>query len=369
MEKTSAYTATGSASAGMSPMRTLGATAALVVTFIVLYIGFVFLRDQNPDTPRLLIAVVAIIWGVGGVALLYFVANMFVESLSSKWTSRLQPYIFVGPAIVLLAWYLAVPTIRTLVDSFKTVEGGVTRFAGLENYQAVFTQRIMIEAWTNNLLWLVIGTTFTVVLGLIIAMLADRSSFERIAKSAIFLPMAISMVGAGVIWKFVFDTNPNIGLLNAAVTGIGGQSQDWIRGIQPYNNLFLILVMVWLQTGFAMVLISAAIKGISEDLLEAARVDGANELTIFFRIIIPSIMGTLVTVTTTTIIFTLKVFDIVMVMTGGQFGTEVIGVRFYKEMFTANNKGFGSAIAIVLLVAVIPVMVYNLREFSKRDSF
>jgi alpha-glucoside transport system permease protein len=369
MEKTTAYTATGSASEGMSIGRTLAATAALVATFVVLYLGFIFLRDSSSDVSRVVIAVVAILWGVGGVGLLYFVANMFVESLTPKWTSRLQPYIFVGPAIALLAWYLAVPTFRTFVQSLYTTEGGVTRFAGIANYQAVFTQRIMIEAWTNNIVWLLVGTTFTVVLGLIIAMLADRSSFERVAKSAIFLPMAISMVGAGVIWKFVFDVNPQIGLFNAAVTGLGGQSQDWIRGIQPYNNLFLILVMVWLQTGFAMVLISAAIKGISEDLLEAARVDGANELTIFFRIIIPSIMGTLVTVTTTTIIFTLKVFDIVMVMTGGQFGTEVIGVRFYKEMFTANNKGFGSAIAIVLLIAVIPVMIYNLREFSKRESF
>ncbi|MEZ4669513.1 MAG: sugar ABC transporter permease [Anaerolineae bacterium] len=209
----------------------------------------------------------------------------------------------------------------------------------------------------------------TVVFGLLIAILADRSSFERVAKSAIFVPMAISMVGAGVIWKFVFDANPNIGLLNSVVTSLGGKSQDWIRQVQPYNNLFLIMVMVWLQTGFAMVLISAAIKGISEDLLEAARVDGANEITIFFRIIIPSISGTLVTVTTTVIIFTLKVFDIVMVMTGGQFGTEVIGVRFYREMFTAGNDGYGSAIAIVLLLAVIPVMIYNLREFSKREVF
>ncbi len=367
MEKTNAYTATGSADSGMSLGRTLTAIASLLVTFVLLYVGFIFLRDS--DAPRLVIALVAIIWGVGGVATLFYVGNMLVESLPGVWTTRIQPYVFVGPAIALLAWYLAFPTVRTLLDSLKTVEGGVERFAGLENYQAVFTQRIMIEAWTNNLVWLIVGTSLTVGLGLLIAMLADRSSFERIAKSAIFVPMAISMVGAGVIWKFVFDVNPEIGLLNSIVTGLGGQAQDWLRQVQPYNNLFLIMVMVWLQTGFAMVLISAAIKGISEDLLEAARVDGANEIVIFFRIIIPSIMGTLVTVTTTTIIFTLKVFDIVMVMTGGQFGTEVIGVRFYKEMFTSGNKGLGSAIAVVLLLAVVPVMVYNLREFSKREAF
>jgi alpha-glucoside transport system permease protein len=214
-----------------------------------------------------------------------------------------------------------------------------------------------------------VGTSLTIGFGLLIAILADRSSFERVAKSFIFMPMAISMVGAGVIWKFVFDVDPNIGLVNAAVVGAGGTNQDWLRLVQPWNNLFLIIVMVWLQTGFAMVLISAAIKGISEDLLEAARVDGANEFIIFSRIIIPSISGTLVTVTTTTVIFTLKVFDIVMVMTGGQFGTEVIGVRFYRELFTIGNQGMGSAIAMVLLLAVIPVMIYNLRQFSKNEAF
>lgn len=367
MEQTTAYSATGSGSSGMSLGRIGIALVGLAVTFALLIAGFIFLRDS--DAPRLIIAVVAIVWGVGGVAALFTMANYLVESFSSKWTAIIQPYIFVGPAVLLLIWYLAAPTLRTFWLSLFTTQGGVSNFAGLNNYAAIINERIMREALVNNIVWLVVGTSLTVGLGLLIAILADRSSFERIAKSAIFMPMAISMVGAGVIWKFVFDVNPNVGLLNAVVTGLGGQPQDWLRQIQPYNNLFLIMVMVWLQTGFAMVLISAAIKGISEDLLEAARVDGANEFTIFFRIIIPSIMGTLITVTTTTIIFTLKVFDIVMVMTGGQFGTEVIGVRFYKEMFTAGNQGYGSAIAIVLLIAVTPVIIYNLRAFSKRETF
>lgn len=367
MEQTTAYSATGSGSSGMSLGRIGIALVGLAVTFALLIAGFVFLRDS--DAPRVIIAVVAIVWGVGGVAALFTMANYLVESLSSKWTAIIQPYIFVGPAVLLLIWYLAAPTLRTFWLSLFTTQGGISTFAGLNNYAAIINERIMREALVNNIVWLVVGTSLTVGLGLLIAILADRSSFERIAKSAIFMPMAISMVGAGVIWKFVFDVNPNVGLLNAVVTGLGGQPQDWLRQIQPYNNLFLIMVMVWLQTGFAMVLISAAIKGISEDLLEAARVDGANEFTIFFRIIIPSIMGTLITVTTTTIIFTLKVFDIVMVMTGGQFGTEVIGVRFYKEMFTSGNQGYGSAIAIVLLIAVTPVIIYNLRAFSKRETF
>jgi alpha-glucoside transport system permease protein len=346
-----------------NPLRLLLTIAMPIVTFLVLYFGFIFLRDSN--APQGIIMIVAIIWGVGGVAALYYVANYLVEQLPGRWAARIQPYIFVGPALALLAWYLAVPTVRTFFLSLYNANS--TQFVGLNNYAAVFTERIMIEAWRNNLLWMIVGTSMTVILGLLIAVLADRSPFENVAKSLIFMPMA--MVGAGVIWNFIYDVNPNIGLLNAAVTGAGGQPQGWLTLVQPWNNLFLIIVMVWLQTGYAMVLISAAIKGIPDELLEAARVDGANEIQIFFRIMLPTIAGTLLTVITTVVIFTLKIFDIVMVMTGGQFGTEVIGVRFYREMFTIGNTGYASAIAIVLLLAVVPVMIYNLRQFSRRETF
>lgn len=339
--------------------------AASVVTLFVLYQGFFFLRDS--EAPQIIITVVAIVWGVGGIAALYYIANWLVEQLSIKWMQRLQPFIFVGPAIALLSWYLAIPTFRTLWLSFFDARS--ENFVGMSNYGEIFTSRIMLEALRNNIAWVLIGTTLTVVLGLLIAILADRSTFENVAKALIFMPMAISMVGAGVIWKFVYDVNPDVGLLNSLVTGSGGEARDWLRLVQPGNNLFLIIVMVWLQTGFAMVLLSAAIKGISNDMLEAARVDGANEIQIFFRIIIPNISGTLMTVITTVVIFTLKIFDIVIVMTGGNFGTDVIGVRFYREMFTNRNAGYGAAIAIVLLIAVIPVMFYNLREFGKREVF
>lgn len=341
------------------------AVALVLVAFVALYAGFVFLRD-NQASP-IVTAVFAIFWGVGGVLLLFWVGNNFVENLPHGWSTRLQPFIFVGPAVALLAWYLAVPTVRTLVLSLQDARS--LNFVGLKNYTDIFSSRIMQEAFTNNLLWMVVGTTLVVAFGLLIAILADRSSFESPAKALIFLPLAISMVGAGIIWKFIYDFNPNIGMLSAVVSSAGGEPQDWLRQVQPWNNLFLIVVMVWLQTGYAMVLFSAAIKGIPDELLEAARVDGAGEITIFFRIIVPSISGTIVVVVTTVIIFTLKLFDIVMVMTGGQFGTEVIGVRFYREQFTNGNSGVASAIAIVLLIAVIPVMIYNLREFNKRRAF
>ncbi len=345
--------------------RLLVALLVPALTFIGLWQGFVFLRDSN--APQFVITVVAIVWGVGGVALLYFVSNLMVELLPGEWVRRLQPFLFIGPAIAILSWYLAIPVFRTFWLSLRNANS--TRFVGLDNYVQTFTSRVMLEAFRNNLLWLVFGASLTVISGLLIAVLADRSRFENIAKSLIFLPMAISMVGAGVIWRFVFDFNPNIGLLNAIVVALGGEHQSWLALLQPWNNFFLIVVVIWLQTGYAMVLFSAALKGVPDDLLEAARVDGANEIQIFFRIMIPYIQGTIITVATTVTIFTLKIFDVVMVMTGGQFGTEVIGVRFYREFFTNRNFGYGSAIAIVLLIAVIPVVIYNLRQFSQREAF
>ncbi|MFN2164864.1 MAG: carbohydrate ABC transporter permease [Anaerolineae bacterium] len=339
-----------------------------VITFIGLYAGFIFLRDS--EAPKGIVAIVAIVWGVGGVAALYLVSNWLIEQLGDTWRARLQPFVFVGPAVAILIWYLALPTVRTLWISLHDRNNDA--FVGLANYAAVFTNRNMYTAFRNNIMWIVFGATVAVALGLLVAVLADRSRFERVGKSLIFMPMAISMVGAGVIWNMMYEVNPNVGLFNAIYTGITGNNPvAWTASAQlsPWNNLFLILVMIWLQTGFAMVLFSAAIKGIPGELLEAARVDGASEVQVFFRIMIPYIMGTIITVSTTILIFTLKIFDVVQVMTGGQFGTQVIATQFYREYFTNQNSGFGSAIAIVLLVTVIPVMIYNLRQFSDREGF
>lgn len=364
-----------------------------LTAFFILYQGFLFLRAGA--APKWFIALVAIIWGVGGVAVLYYIFNWLVERLPLEWTARLQPFVFVGPAIAMLTWFLALPALRTLyISAFGrngppdlplsmlfTAPGEYftalsAQFAGLNNFVAVFTDRLMLGAFRNNILfWIGIATPLTVVAGLLIAVLADRSRFERTAKSLIFMPMAISFVGASVIWNFIYEVNPpdspQIGLLNAIIVAFGGQSHGWTNytAIAPWNNLFLVIIVLWLQTGYAMVLFSAAIKGIPEELLEAARVDGASEIQIFFRIMIPYIMGTIITVTTTIVIFTLKIFDVVWVMTGGQYGTDVIATQFYRQSFINRNAGYGSAIAIVLLIAVIPVMIYNLRQLRDQEAF
>ena len=341
------------------------------ITFIVLWRVFIFLRDS--EAPQLIIVLVAIFWGVGGVAALFFISNRLVEQLPGDWGRKLQPFVFIGPAVTIMAWYLVVPVFRTLTLSFKNSLGLDWIGKGwkiFENYRFVFTDRIMLEAFGNNLQWMIFGTALSVCFGLLIAVLADRSQFEKIYKSIIFMPMAISFVGAGVIWKFVYTYRgegvgiEEIGLLNAVVLALGGKSQPWLS-LPPWNNFFLIVIMVWLQTGFAMVVISSAIKGIPAELLEAARIDGANEIQVFFKITIPYIKGTLTTVTTTIVIFSLKLFDIVRVMTGGNNGTNVIANEFYLQRFTYGNTGRASAIAIVLLIAVIPIIVSNVRQFNK----
>ncbi len=364
-----------------------------LIAFFILYEGFLFLRAGNAS--KWVITIVAIIWGVGGIAILYYVFNWLVEQLSPEWTARLQPFVFVGPAMAMLVWFLALPAIRTFYISlfgrngppslplsmlftapgeyFKALS---TQFVGLSNYTSIFTDRLMLGAFRNNILfWIGIATPLTVIFGLLAAVLADRSKFERTAKSLIFMPMAISFVGASVIWNFIYEVNPpdspQIGLLNAIVVAFGGKPHGWTNyvTIAPWNNLFLVIIVVWLQAGYAMVLFSAAIKGIPEELLEAARVDGANEIQLFFQIMIPYIMGTIITVTTTIVIFTLKIFDVVWVMTGGQFGTDVIATQFYRQSFINRNSGYGSALAVILLIAIIPVMIYNLRQIREEEAF
>ena len=354
---------------GISPARMFIGLLILSLTLLVFWQGFIFLRRSQ--APQLITALIAIIWGVGGVAALFTGANMLVESFSATWQRRIQPYIFVGPAIAMLAWFLFIPTLRTFYQSF--FDAGTVKFVGLNNYVATFTDRQMLQSFRNNLIWLVVGTGACVVLGLLIAILADRSKFETLAKALIFMPMAISFVGAGVIFRFIYAAAPEgqsqIGLLNAIVVGLGGKPQTWLSSSQPWNNMFLIIVLIWMQTGFAMVIFSAALKSVPDDLLEAARIDGANEINIFFKIIVPYIKGTIITVTTTVAIFTLKIFDVVQVMTGGQFGTDVVATQFFRQFFVSRNFGYGSAIAIVLFIAVLPVMIYNIRQLRNQEAF
>jgi alpha-glucoside transport system permease protein len=344
------------------PLRIAVSFIVPVVAFVALRWSFIFMRDS--EASKFLIGVVALIVGVLGVWIIYIATDELVSLLPEGIRERVRPYVFVGPAIVILGVYVVFPAVNTLFLSFQDAKS--ENFVGLENYVFAFTDPAMLIVLRNNILWLIFVTSFAVGLGLVIAVMADRvGRWEPVVKSLIFLPMAISAVGASVIWKFVYAFQPpgraQIGLLNAIVVALGGEPQGWLL-LRPWNNFFLIIVMIWLLTGFCMVVISAAVKGVPGELLEAARIDGASEVRIFFSVIIPSIRGTLLTITTTVLIMVIKVFDIVFVMTSGQFGTEVIANRMFAEMFKFRNFGRGSALAILLFIAIIPFIIYNVRS-------
>jgi alpha-glucoside transport system permease protein len=315
----------------------------------------------------------AIVGGVGGVLILFWLANFLVEKIPGKWGDRLKPYVFVGPALAVIALFLIYPTARTVMLSFANRNS--TEWVGFQNYVELFSEPAFLQTLLNNVLWIAVVPTFCVTLGLLIAILADRlrPNGEKLVKSLIFLPMAISMVGASTIWRFIYEWRPEgqpqIGLLNAIWTALGGAPQTWLQmSTARFNSLLLMVIMIWLQTGFAMVLISAGIKNVPEDTVEAGRIDGANEVQIFFRIIVPQVWGTVVTVFVTILITVLKIFDIVYVTTGGNFNTDVIAHRFFKELFEFGNAGRSAAIVVVLLLAVIPVMIYQVRHFRAEEA-
>jgi alpha-glucoside transport system permease protein len=295
-----------------------------------------------------------------------------VDLLPSRRRERVRPYVFIGPALVVLAIFLVYPLVNTILISLRDARS--EGFVGLDNYRFLFTDESMLRSIRNTFGWIIFVPLFGVTIGLVFATTADRLRHgEGLAKSMIFLPMAISLVGAAVVWRFVYSFRPegfgtNIGLMNAVVQGFGGEPVAWLQE-QPWNNFLLIAIMIWIQTGFAMVVLSAAIKAIPAEIIEAARIDGATELQVFGRIIVPSIIPTIVVVTTYMIITSLKVFDIVFVMGNAETqGTEVIAERMVRWFFILDHDGRGAAIAVILFLAVIPVMVWNIRRFREQEA-
>jgi alpha-glucoside transport system permease protein len=278
---------------------------------------------------------------------------------------------WLAPSLVLLVVFLVYPIVMTIGLSLK--DAGSEHFVGLANYLYVFTDRNMLIVLRNNLLWLVFFTLATLTLGLLIALLADKVRYEAVAKALVFLPMAISFVAAGIIWKFMYDFQPGgtkqVGTVNALLTSVipGFQPKAWLFDTLT-NNAALIVVGVWTWTGFAMVILSAGLKGIPPELIEAARIDGASELQVFRRITLPLLGPTITVVATTLIIDVLKIFDVVYVMTNGNLGTEVIANRMYKEMFNYHNYGRASSIAVLLLLVIVPVMIMNIKRFRQGGS-
>jgi alpha-glucoside transport system permease protein len=320
---------------------------------------------------RLVTAIIVVI-GVPGVLLGYILlVERALRFAPDRLQPRLRPWLWLLPALLLLGLFLIYPTIATAIRSLQDKNIANPQFIGLANYQYFFGTGDTLVALRNNVIWLVLLTALVVGLGVLSAVLFDRVRYEPVAKSLLFLPLAISFVGAGVIWKFVYDYQPagatQIGTLNGALTAFGGSPTDWTQ-TPPGNNVALVVVAAWIWTGFGMVILSAALKGISVELLEAARVDGANELQVFRGITLPLLMPTIAVVATTMIITALKAFDIVYVMTGGNYDTDVMANRMYKELFNFNQPGRASAVATILVLLIIPVMALNIRRFNAQEA-
>ena len=325
--------------------------------------------------------IITIIVGVGGCVGYFYFSNQFLDKVlypprGSKAgrnitrANMIRPWLFLMPALLALGLYLAYPVFETLRLSLtERLPGGGSEFVGLDNYRQMFGEPKFWEAMQNNILWLIIVPAFSTAFGLLAAQLTDRIGWGNIAKSLIFMPMAISFVGAAVIWKLVYDTRPidqdQIGVMNALYLALGGSAPKTWLTMPLWNNFFLMAVLIWIQTGFAMVILSAALRGIPEETIEAAIVDGANPFQVFFKIKVPQIMGTIVVVWTTITIVVLKVFDIVFAMTNGQWNTQVLANYMYDKLFRANDWGVGSASAMIIMLLVTPILIWNVRNARK----
>ena len=295
------------------------------------------------------------------------------RSCPVAWEDRIKPFLYILPAYAAITIYLIYPTILTLINSFK--DQASVDWVGFDNYTELLTSSSFQQTIYNTLLWILVVPAVTVIIGLAVAVLADRLGprGEKLSKTLIFLPMAISMVGASVVWRFIYSSQPEgqpqVGLLNAVWTGLGFEPVPWLQTSTLHLNTFLLMViLLWMQVGFAMVLLSAAVKGVPGETLEAARIDGANERQTFFKVVVPQIKGTIITVFITVTIGVMKIFDIVYVTTNGNFNTNVVGNEFYNQFTTNFNYGAASSIVVLLMLAVIPVMVYQIRHFKAEEA-
>jgi alpha-glucoside transport system permease protein len=320
-------------------------------------------------------ALMTIVIGVGGCVTYFWASNLFLDRVlyppsganagaNITRANQIRPWLFLLPALVALGLYLAYPVFATLRLSFHDAAG--QNWVGTANYSQMLGEPKFWESMKNNMQWLIVVPALATAFGLLAAQLTDRIAWGNLAKSLIFMPMAISFVGASVIWKLIYDARPaeqdQIGILNALYLFFGGdQPQQWLQ-VPFWNNFFLMAVLIWIQAGFAMVILSAALRAIPEETIEAAILDGANPFQIFFKIKVPQIMGTIVVVWTTITITVLKVFDIVLAMTNGQWETQVLANYMFDKLFRANDWGVGSASAMVIMLLVTPILIWNVRN-------
>lgn len=324
----------------------------------------------------LLTAIEAVTAGIAITVLIYWLLNLAVQKLPEQIKRKIEPYVFIGPVLLLIGLFVVWPTLQSIRLSFmeEAIDGSTT-WVGFQNFKDLFAEDYFASMAINNLMWIAIVPILTVSLGLAIAQFANNlgSRQEKIFKSIFFMPMTISFVSAAVIWRYIYAYAPEgqdqVGILNSIWTKLGGSPQAWFQ-IEAFklNNILLMIILIWLSAGYSMVLLSAAIKSVPEDTLEAGRVDGASTSEIFFKIVLPQIWPTALAVFITTLIGAMKVFDIVLAMTGGNYNTTVLAQTFYLEYFIYGNTGKAMAAVVILILAIIPVMVYQVRHYRKFEA-
>ena len=324
----------------------------------------------------LLTALQAVVAGIAITALIYWLLNLLIHRLPERIKKKVEPYVFIGPVLLLIGIFIVIPTIQSVRLSFMEEEiDGSTTWVGFQNFKDLFAEDYFPNMVVNNLMWIAIVPFMTVAIGLAIAQFANNvgSKSEKIFKSIFFMPMTISFVSAAVIWRYIYAYAPEgqdqVGLLNTLWMKLGGSPQAWFQ-IEAFrfNNLLLMVILIWLSAGYSMVLLSAAIKSVPEDTLEAGRVDGASTGQIFFKIVLPQIWPTVVAVFITVLIGAMKVFDIVLAMTGGNYNTTVLAQTFYLEYFIYGNTGKAMAAVVILIAAIVPVMFYQVRHYRKFEA-
>lgn len=320
----------------------------------------------------ILVALTALVLGPVVTYLGYMALNALISRIPGRFGRAALPYVFIGPVLALIFLFLVLPTLQTIQFSFMSNDS--SKWVGFRNYEKLFDDPEFIDTLINNFLWVAIVPIVTVILGILIATLANNVGplREKVFKTIIFMPMAISFVAASSVWRLTYSYDPGetqIGLLNAIITSINLDPVEWLQFEEfKINNLLIMVVVVWATTGFAMTLLSAAIKAVPEETIEAAAIDGANSRQVFFRVVLPQIRATAISVLITVLISCMKIFDVIWGMTGGNFHTNVLGVNFMLEYFVFNRTGRASAVVVLLMLAIIPIMIYQVRTYRKQEE-